>query len=397
VGTSAQTDSEGAYEIMVPAMRDENGDPIDSSYTLRTQADGFQSFPTAIRPALPLDAETAVIDSAEADGGAAGTRLIIENPLTTIKLIALPGDTSQFGSISGMIHAELNAGLLVVADGSDAALVGFSDSEGRYTIFNVPAGTYAVNAYAAGVQLDPVATTLEAMEMKSDVDLTEVDRALNSVSGSVQIVNAPGGSLTSVVLAVESTFMELTARGEVPPGLRVGDISGAFTIDSVPDGDYVLLAAFENDDLVRDPDESISGTQIVHVTVPDPDLGNHLTFSQGFKITEALAVIEPGADGPEEITTATPTLVWADDSSEDGYEISVFDAFGNLVWNTELGSVSGSATVSLTYAGPPLEIGMFYQFKVTSFRERNGPRTAISTTEDLRGVFYYLGNTMPMP
>ena len=52
--------------------------------------------------------------------------------------------------------------------------------------------------------------------------------------------------------------------------------------------------------------------------------------------------------------------------------------------------MSGSETVQLVYAGPPLEVGMFYQFRVTSFRERNGPRTAISTTEGLRGVFYYL-------
>ncbi len=148
---------------------------------------------------------------------------------------------------------------------------------------------------------------------------------------------------------------------------------------------------------MRDPDQSISGTQIVHLTAPDPEMGNDLTFSDGFKITEALAIIGPGAEGPEEITTATPMLEWADDSSEDGYEVNVFDAFGNQVWSTELGSVSGSETITLTYAGPRLEIGMFYQFKATSFRERNGPRTAISTTEGLRGVFYYLGNATSVP
>ena len=397
VGTSGQTDSEGAYEITVPAIRDENGNPIDSSYTLRAQAAGAQAFPTAIRPALPLDAETATIGTVQTEGETETTELVIENTLTTIKLIALPGDTSQLGLLSGTIQAELNAGLLVVAEGVGEALIGFSDSEGLYTIFNVPAGTYTVHGYAAGVQLDPATTTLEAMETKTGVDLVAADRTLNSITGSVQIVNAPGGLLTSVVLAVESTFVETTARGEVPPGLRVGGIDGAFTIENVPDGDYVLLAAFENDDLVRDPDQSISGTQIVHLTAPDPEQGNDLTFSDGFKITEALAIIGPGADGPEEITTATPTLEWADDSSEDGYEVNVFDAFGNQVWSTELGSVSGSETITLTYAGPRLEIGMFYQFKATSFRERKGPRTAISTTEGLRGVFYYLGNATPVP
>ena len=31
------------------------------------------------------------------------------------------------------------------------------------------------------------------------------------------------------------------------------------------------------------------------------------------------------------------------------------------------------------------------QFRATSFRDKSGRRTAISTTEDLRGVFFYLG------
>ena len=68
----------------------------------------------------------------------------------------------------------------------------------------------------------------------------------------------------------------------------------------------------------------------------------------------------------------------------------VLDAFGNEVWTDEIGPVSGSAVVSHVYAGPALEPGMFYQFRATSFREKTGTWTAISTTEDLKGVFYYL-------
>ena len=121
-------------------------------------------------------------------------------------------------------------------------------------------------------------------------------------------------------------------------------------------------------------------------------MGNVGNLPEGFKVTGALAVIEPGADGPEEVTTPTPTLEWEDDSSEEGYEIHVFDAFGNEVWSDEIGPVSGSATVTQVYAGPALEAGMFYQFRITSFRERDAERTAISTTEDLKGVFFFLAN-----
>jgi len=388
VGTSAATDSDGAYELLVPANRNANLTPLSGSYTLRAQAASFIEFPTAIRPALPLDVATA---AAEDDGW------VIENALTTIKLIALPGDTSDLGSISGAVQAKTNASLLLVAEAAGKTLTGFSDSAGAYIIFNVPAGTYSVQGYAAGVQLEAVTTSVQPGERQSGIDLAESDRPLNTVSGSVQIVNAPGGSSTSVILAVESTFVEAAGRGTVPPGLRVGDVEGAFAIGNIPDGSYVVLAAFENDGLVRDPDQSIGGTQIVRIEVPDPDQGNMLSISEGFKITGALAVVTPGADGPEKVDTTTPVFEWADDSSEDGYEIRVFDSFGEEIWSDEIASISGVETVMHTYAGPALEIGMFYQFRATSFRERNGPRTAISTTEDLKGVFYYLGDAAAAP
>lgn len=388
VGTTAETDADGGFTLTVPAVRNVDGVPVEGSYTLRVQAARYQEFPTAIRPALPLDASTA----AEVDDA-----WLIENPLTTVKLIPLPGDTSGLGSISGAILADPNSGLLVVAEGAGTALTGFSDGDGVYTIFNVPAGTFTVQGYRAGVQLDPATTTLVAGEGKTGVDLAASAAALSAVSGNIQIVNAPGGSVTSVVLAVESTFVEAAGRGKVPPGLRAGGITGDFTIENVPDGSYVVLAAFENDNLVRDPDQTIGGTATVRIEVPDPGTGNTITLPEGFKVTEALAVVGPGADGPEEVFTATPTLSWADDSSEDGYEIRVFDTFGNLIWSDEVGPVTGSAAVTHDYAGPPLELGMFYQFRATSFRERNGPRTAISRTEDLKGVFFHLGNPPPTP
>jgi hypothetical protein len=381
VGSPAETDAEGAYSLTVPAARNEDGSPAEGIYTLRVQAQEYQQFPTAIRPALPLDASTAALNE---------NAWVIENALTTVKLIPLPGDTSVLGSIAGIIQAENGGGILVVADGGSVALTGFSDVDGNYVIFNVPAGGYTVDGYAAGVQIDATSTSLATGEHKTGVDLAESSQPLSTVSGNVQIVNAPGGSQTSIVLAVESTFVEEAGRGDVPPGLRIGGIEGAFSINDVPDGRYVVLAAFENDNLVRDPDQTIGGTKTVRIQVPDPESGNTITLPEGFKVTEALAVVSPGADGPEQVDSATPVLEWADDSSEEGYEIKVFDAFGNLVWSDEIGPVSGSSTVQHAYAGPALESGMFYQFRATSFREKTGDRTAISTTEDLKGVFYYL-------
>jgi hypothetical protein len=382
VGAWGASDSSGAFTLLVPAIRDDDGNPIEGVYTLRAQAAAYQEFPTAIRPALPLDVATA---EAGEDGW------VIENALTTLGLIGLPGDTSSLGSISGTVQAEFSSGILVVAESATTAKTGFSDSEGLYIVFNVPPGTYNVQGYAAGVQLSPATTTLQPGEAKTDVELAESPQPLSTVSGNVQIVNAPGDSQTSVVLSVESTFVEAAGRGAVPPGLRATEVTGEFSIHNVPDGRYVVLAAFENDGLVRDPDQTIGGTQIVRIEVPGTAEGNTINLPEGFKVTEALAVIAPGADGPEEVLTPTPTFEWEDDSSEDGYELRVLDAFGNEVWSDEIGPVTGSATVTHTYAGPDLQPDMFYQFRTMSFRERSGQRTGISTTEDLKGVFYSPG------
>ena len=51
-------------------------------------------------------------------------------------------------------------------------------------------------------------------------------------------------------------------------------------------------------------------------------------------------------------------------------------------------SVSGNKQVTLDYEGP-LDPGMYYQFRVSSWSESgNGEAAPLSNTEDLRGVFF---------
>ncbi|MCK5256330.1 MAG: hypothetical protein KAQ81_09935, partial [Deltaproteobacteria bacterium] len=208
-------------------------------------------------------------------------------------------------------------------------------------------------------------------------------------TGSLNIVNAPGGSATSVVLVPKSTFNEIFVKGEVPPGLRAPappespSITDSFAIEGVPDGQYVVLAAFENDFLVRDPDPSIAGTQILHIQVP---VGSsyEIDIASSFKVTEALVIVSPGATEPE-LVTGNPSFIWKDDSSETKYSIVVYNAFGDEVWRDDnLPRVTGLENVTVDYGGDQLQSGMYYQFRATSWRD-DGP---ISQTEDLLGVFY---------
>jgi hypothetical protein len=157
-------------------------------------------------------------------------------------------------------------------------------------------------------------------------------------------------------------------------------VGGPWEIVDVPAGDYIVLAAFENDGLVRDPDTGIGGTAIQEITV-----ANAAVTVDGFKITGALEILSPGANRAE-VVTGSPTFRWVDDSSEDGYELTVYDTFGSVIWNdANVARVTGG-DVSVAYGGPPLTPG-YYQFRVLSWRDRNGSRVFISATEDLKGVF----------
>lgn len=401
----AVTDSCGAYVLPVSVRRMPDGELAETpKWTLNVSAQDYLPFPAGVRPALPIDSADRVPDpnppesdssDTDTDGDEVYVTDIIDNPSTSVALIHLPSEESGGAIVSGTVSGEGVAGMLVVAEGGSGprAAYGIVDASGHYTLFNVPDGEVTLRGYRRGVEVEPtvVMANGEAIE---DVDLPVVTTELAdlaTVSGSLNIVNAPGGSVTSVVLVPVSVYNDVLERGPVPVGLRVPDppeapnVSGQFAFEGVPSGSYKVLVAFENDFLVRDPDEGIAGTAILEITLTP---GQGLDLQDSFKVTEALQVFGPGTDAPEHVD-AQPLLTWADDSSEDGYDLVVYNALGDLVWETEIPGQSGGERVEVPYGGPALEAGMYYQFRATSWRETGGggERLNISRTEDLRGVF----------
>jgi hypothetical protein len=378
-GDVAYTDDSGRYSLGVSAPRAADGSISPTAqWTLVVSAAGHEPFPAGPRPAVPIYGSQVGADGA------------IEAPSTEVALLPLSQPELYSQQISGRISGPDPGGTLVVAEGGTGpAPHAIASRSGEFVIFNVPAGTFELAGYKRGQQLERV--TVDTSEgSASDALLASAEARLGNVSGNVNIVNAPGGSTTSVVLVPQSVFDSRMERGAIPLGLRAPglpdqpSVSGAFEIDQVPPGDYVVLAAFENDSLVRDPDTSIGGTALQHVTV---GTGETVAMSQSFKITEHLAIVAPGASTPERVTGPV-TFRWSDDSSEDRYELELYTALGDLVWEQRaVLAGQGGEDVELAYDGPALTSGMVYQFRVTSFRDRSGESTAISKSEDLRGVF----------
>lgn len=370
LGKVAVSAADGAYELPLSARRNKDGAPLATLVTLRADAKGYVTYPGGVRPAIPIDLATAT----QKDG-----KYVVENAATTVGLFAL-ASAAGTGTVRGKVEATSPGGVLVVAGGK----TGVADLHGDFAIFNVPAGAASVRGYAANLQLTPVDVTVPADGEVKDVVLKTATTALGKVSGGVNIVNAPGGALTSVVLVLEETFNATLEIGEVPRGLRASGVSNDFEIAGVPDGKYVILASLDNDGLVRDPDPNISGTQIVHLEVVN---GVPSVTGTNFKVTEALAIRSPGASGVEDVT-GTPTFKWADDSSEEGYQLKVYDAMGNLVWEKLDVPKATGGDVSVAYGGPALTVGMVYQFRATSMKtDKTGAMVPISRTEELRGVF----------
>jgi hypothetical protein len=380
----ARSGPDGRFELPVSVRRDADGKPIDDAITLRVAAADHQSFPTAPRTALPIKLELAV---AESEGKKLeDQRWRIENAATEVSLLPLPAEQQGRATVTGRIAAEDAGGVLVLAlDGESAQTSAISDLDGEFVLFNVAPGSRVLEGYRAGLAVAPRTVDVPTAGL-SDVVLESSEAKLSTVRGNLSIVNADGGLDTTVILVVASTFDANLARGEAPAGLRATGIGGAFTIENVPPGRYAVLAAFENDQLVRDPDEGIGGTEVVFVSTTDA--GGTSAVEQSFKVTEALGIMNPGSEGIDVVAAGPVTLTWADDSSEDGYELRVYDALGTLVHeDTEVARTTGSPTVEYALDAADYAPGMLYQFRVWSWRERTDGRTYISASEDLKGVF----------
>lgn len=371
---TAKTDATGGYELRVPTPRAADGTPVQKQIKLRAAASGFDTFPLGIRRSLPIELTQALAMS--------GKRLL-ESVQTTIVLFPVTG--TGLGAIGGTVkNGAGHSGALVVVEGATIS-TGIADNDGAFEVFNLEPGTYTVRGYLAGVNLVPATVNVLA-GARSPADLAVAGMSAATVSGNVTFVNA-SAKLTSVVMVPKAIFSDTLKRGEVPPGLRAPktgavSVGGAFMIEGVPDGVYKVLAAFENDQLVRDPDPGISGTQIVEITVA----GAPIALPTSFKITQALETFSPGAADIPEPVAGNPTFVFAVDSSADRYTVELYDGKGAVILPpTDTPTLGTAGKVSYTYAGPALVKGEYYQWKAVSYR-KNGT-LPISTTEDLKGVF----------
>ncbi len=395
------TGADGAYTITVPATRNANGTPT-GSVTLRADAAGYQTFPSGLRPAIPVDLSTATLSS--------GAYRV--TTATDIGLVALPA--GSYAALHGTVTAAPSkGGILVVAEpaAGGTGVSGFADQSGAYHVYNLPvaAGGTAWNVlpYAQGANYVPSVTlplTLVSGDDKA-VDFTVGLTPPYTLGGTVQFTGQnlpPAPQKTSVILAVKSTFDQALRRGEAPPGLRDENVTSTgltFTIAGVPDGDYVVLAAFENDGMVQDTGQGstgqyeavVSGGALTEVLLNGSPVANRQI---AFKITGAVSLAAPFTasydSAPWPADSSTPTFTWNAYPSTDHYDVEVVDSLGIAacrktgILTTDPSSFTWNGTDCATATA---QVGIYYQFLVRAYQLGIGTPLA-SRSEDLKGVFY---------
>lgn len=297
------------------------------------------------------------------------------------------------GYIEGTVTPIVNNALIIAENtlNADKRYGGVTGPDGYFVIYNVPFGSYTLDIFKAGYKLNgTAAATISNTVQHVNVPVTIMNYTGSNLTGNITFL------ATSDTLAVDIVLRDPVTK-QVIPGMRTREDGGNYSLDSIPDGDFLAWASFENDGYVMDPDWIFKNPGALDLSFP-ADNGTVLPFS----VTGSVKIVSPTnpADSIYAFMadSATPTFSWLAYSSAKEYIIEVRDINGNIVW----GGFDASGVVqhqqilkenlSIQYnydgSGSALVPGEIYQWKIYADNDTAlNVQTLISSSEDLRGIF----------
>jgi hypothetical protein len=362
---AATTVAAGGYELRVPADRDASLAPRSRRLSITASAPGFGTSPHPWR-------ERVLVDLAGAQPTAQDGKRVLASADTDAALIAFTGGPGR-GVIRGTVELPPGRGAVLVVAASEEdfgrprGTAAWADSDGNYTIVDLPPAELSVRAYARGASYGERRVGLNVGE-ETTLDL-RLDPAVAAVtvSGRVEVA---GGGTPEVALVVASTHDPRTAAGE-DLGLRASArADGGYSFTGVPAGSYRVISRAV-DGLV-----AVGAAPEVSVAGEDVEVGDRL------RLVPALAVLSPGAQGLEG-TGPAPALSWMDDDAEARYQVRVINLAGVEVF-ARSEPAHGGDDPSLLFQGS-LVRGMVYRLTVEALDERGA---VITRTEERRGLFF---------
>jgi len=297
-----------------------------------------------------------------------------------------------FCKIDGTITPKL-PGFLIVAKStsSSSEFHSYSGPEGYFVLYNIPYGTYAVNAVKSGYKLNAQPEiTLSSSSFSQTLQITVNQVAGSSLSGKVTFLSAVNG------------IVDVSVRDETSLSVINGlttkiDSNRNYIINNIPDGNYVAWASYENDGYVMDPDWLFKNPGALEISF----IGSAKTLD--FSVTDAVTIISP-TNSPTAVLPAPAdssilTFYWNAYPQAKEYIIEVRDLNGNLIWGgfTDSGIINHSQipkewnSVQFNFDGSTLSAlnpGDVYQWRIYADDDAaRGIQTLLSSSEDLMGLF----------
>jgi hypothetical protein len=301
------------------------------------------------------------------------------------------------GFIEGKVEPAVNNVLIIAENTADLSkYAGVSGPDGYFVVFNLPLGNYDLQAYKAGyMQSAPVSSTINSGTPQDSVAVMVEPYAGSSVSGSTSFIAGGVAKPTDIVLRDKKTLYAI-------PGLSVStDSANSYSIDNIPDGDFIIWASLKNDGNVIDPDWLFKNPGGLDMTFP-ADSGRIVDF------TLTGAIVQNSPTNPADSIYAfmtdsvVPTFLWTKISSYASAKqwiIEVRDINGNRIWGgfepdgTINHAFIGAAATSADFnfdgsASSSLVPGEIYQWSIWADDDSAaGVQTLLSSSEDLMGLF----------
>jgi hypothetical protein len=345
---------------------------LGGNYYVRIAAQGFKELPEGSVSPVPFSASSGE---------------------TTTQTYYMSVLTGTFGKIDGNINPLLS-GFLVVAtsSGMNAEYHTYSGPGGYFVLFNVPFGTYQLDAIKSGYQsANQPQVTLTSGSSSANVEIT-----VNQITGSTL-----RGMVTFLAVVngiVDVSLLDKTSYSVVSGLTTIIDSSRNYSINNIPAGEYVAWASYKNDGYVMDPDWIFKNPGVLFVS-----FGGDSTKERDFSVTGAITIVSP-TNPPDDITPAeadsiVPTFQWNAYPQTKEYIIEVRDINGNLVWggfkpNGEIQHAQIPkewTSVEFNFDGSaltPLLPGSIYQWRLYSDDDEAADvQTLLSASEDLMGLF----------
>lgn len=295
------------------------------------------------------------------------------------------------GAISGRVTDGIAgvAGILVVAESGLTGCSSLTDGHGYYWIFNVPPGSYTVQALGAHLVSSTADVAVPPSGQVNNANLIVTRSATGAVRGHVTF-------LATTNIDVDVTLLN-PLSGDPVPGLSEPTVGQNYVIALIAPGTYLARASFDNDGKVMDPDWIVKNGQ-PYVTVGMD------TIDRDFSLTGAVEVLAPtnpaSSTQPVDVQDPRPVLRWSPYSSADHYVIEVTDQNGRVVWGgfennwTVRKVVVPKTSTSIVYnedstATEELRAGHVYRWRVYASKDDAREPTGwklISVSEEQRGL-----------